>query len=150
MITDEGRKRKSFSEKYFHVPEKKEITFQDFADQLIIPPMQPSVLVIQKKRENEMKEEKYKSLTDAVKDIVGRINKLEGKTEEKLTARKFEKEMIKKSVEILNRDDAISQTDADIIASTVQLIGFTFGMAGFEEYREEYQAELKTFEDSQQ
>lgn len=117
------------------------ITFQDFEDQLIIPPMQPSVLVIQKKRENEMKEKEQKSLTDAVKDIAGRVDKLEGKTEEKISVRKFEQEMIRKSNEILNRKEIISQADASIIESTVRLIGHTFGMAGFEQYHDEYLAE---------
>ena len=150
MITDEGRKSKSFLEKHFHIPEKKEITFQDFADQLIIPPMQPSVLAIQKKRENEMKEKEQKSLTDAVKDIAGRVDKLEGKTEEKISVRKFEQEMIRKSNEILNRKEIISQADASIIESTVRLIGHTFGMAGFEQYHDEYLAEQNKSEESTQ
>lgn len=148
MTTDKGRKRKSFLEKHFHIPEKKEITFQDFADQLIIPPMQPSISVIQKKWENEMKEKEQKSLTDEVKDIAGRVDKLEGKTEEKISVRKFEQAMIKKSVEILNMDGLIGKGNIDIIASTVQLIGFTFGMAGFEQYHDEYLAEQNKSEES--
>lgn len=152
MITDEGRKRKSFLEKYYYQPQKKESTFQDFnfQDQVIVPPIGPSVLVIQDELKNEMKRKEKKSLTDAIKDIAGRVDKLEGKTEEKMSVRKFEQEMIRKSNEILNSEEKISQTDASIIESTVRLIGHTFGMAGFEQYRDEYLAEQKVSEGSNQ
>lgn len=49
-----------------------------------------------------------------------------------MTVEDFEQEMMKKSVEILQSNRGISGTEANVIESTVQLIGFVHGMSNMD------------------